>query len=448
MDGAMRSLIRSSLGGLCLVAASISAMEFFVASGGDHAEPVIAGPGATLSLDMDISDGVCVDIDPSATVDYHIGGASIPVGVCLTNSGSTAVSLFQYTLVYDDSRIDAGEIPNSGTALDDNPDANAGGTTFGSTTFPFDLGEFWDCSGEGTAFPEGDRDPAVGPDAGRTHSGNCASPAGPNTLVQGPLGVVWFDRVVFAQSEEEINIESALVWDDTNNEIGSCNPVFEVPLTCTGGTLNFVNCDSGLVSPDDESRANGPNVPDNDETWPNSDFIPGACDPDDDNDGLLDADEISGAQCNGVVTSAINVDTDGDHLTDGWECSWYFDGDPETNSDPSMTTSKYLGTGTADGDADRVPDSWEMRGYNSSGSDTDSDGFCSDLVEIASVDGNRAIGDPDRLSVARRALNIWGPDAAQDWVLDIDANGAVGDPDRLFVARAALLPDWLPKTCP
>jgi hypothetical protein len=212
--------------------------------------------------------------------------------------------------------------------------------------------------------------------------------------------------------------------------------------------LNFVNCDAGLVSPDDESRPNGPNVPDNDETWPNSDSMPGACDPDDDNDGLADGDETSGALCDGHVTNSINFDSDGDHLGDGWECSWYFDGNPATNSDPTLASSKFLGMSTADADGDRVPDTWEMRAYNASASSTDTDGFCADLVEIASVDGNRAIGDGDRLAVARRALNIWGPDTNQDWVLDIDGNGTVGDPDRLFVARAALLPDWQPKTCP
>jgi hypothetical protein len=58
------------------------------------------------------------------------------------------------------------------------------------------------------------------------------------------------------------------------------------------------------------------------------------------------------------------------------------------------------------------------------------------------------IGDSDRLAVARRALNIWPAEPVQDYVLDIDKNGGVADPDRLFVARAALLPDWLPKSCP
>jgi hypothetical protein len=102
-----------------------------------------------------------------------------------------------------------------------------------------------------------------------------------------------------------------------------------------------------------------------------------------------------------------------------------------------------------DADGDRIPDLWERRGYGVtvSSSDSDGDGY-HDLVELASIDENMVVNDVDRLVVARRALGIWGPDAAQDYVFDIDKNGVVNDGDRLFVARAALLPTWLPKSCP
>jgi hypothetical protein len=84
--------------------------------------------------------------------------------------------------------------------------------------------------------------------------------------------------------------------------------------------------------------------------------------------------------------------------------------------------------------------------------DSDGDG-CADLVETASVDGNKTSGDPDRLAVARRVLLQspydqpgYVPD--QDYVFDVSKNKMLGDEDRLFVARAVLLPDWLPKSCP
>jgi hypothetical protein len=201
---------------------------------------------------------------------------------------------------------------------------------------------------------------------------------------------------------------------------------------------------------DPERRPNGPLVPGDDDTWVNHDALGNACDPDDDNDGLLDMDEANGALCAARPTNPVLLDSDGDHLTDGWECL--------TGSDPNNAGSKALGGGTpTDVDGDRVLDVWEQRGYNASPNSTDSDNDgCHDLVEVASVDGdrvitdegNRVIGDSDRLSVARRRFGIWPADPVQDFVLDIDKNGTVADADRLFVARAALLPDWLPKSCP
>lgn len=202
------------------------------------------------------------------------------------------------------------------------------------------------------------------------------------------------------------------------------------------------------VNTDAAALPNGPLAPGDDVTIAKSDPSFDACDTDDDNDGVGDAAEVVHpvAGCPSA-TSAINpldIDTDGDHLTDGWEC---FAG--PTPTDPASGASKFNGSGSADADGDRIPDLWEMRGYNASGGSTDSDGDgCHDLVEVASVDGNMTIADPDRLSVARRALGVWTAEAAQDYALDIDKNGTVGDPDRLFVARAALLPGWLPKSCP
>jgi hypothetical protein len=186
---------------------------------------------------------------------------------------------------------------------------------------------------------------------------------------------------------------------------------------------------------------NGPLAPGNDTTILLSDASGDACDADDDNDGMSDASEATGAGCTGTPTIRVRIDSDGDHLTDGWECTH--------GSNPMDAMSKFPGSGSGDGDADRVTDLWEQRGYNASSSNTDSDADgCHDLVEAASIDGNKTIGDSDRLSVARRALGIWGANVAQDYVLDIDKNGVVGDADRLFAARAAVLPDWLPKSCP
>jgi hypothetical protein len=207
--------------------------------------------------------------------------------------------------------------------------------------------------------------------------------------------------------------------------------------------------DPGQTNTDGAPLDNGPNVPGNDVTIVNGGDANGdACDTDDDNDGLTDVDELGlpGPACPAAAapTDPLDMDSDGGHRTDGWECA--------NGTDPNNPAAEFLGAALPDGDGDNIPGHWEARGYNSSDSNTDTDGNgCWDMVELASVDGNMAVTDADRLAVARRALNIPPfnvPIATQDYVLDIDKNGTVGDPDRLFVARAALLPaPWVPKSC-
>lgn len=191
---------------------------------------------------------------------------------------------------------------------------------------------------------------------------------------------------------------------------------------------------------------NGPSVPGIDVTIVNGgDALGDVCDADDDNDGLSDLDELGlpGPACPAAIgpTDPLDLDTDGGHRHDGWECA--------NGTDPANALDEFVGSALPDGDGDNIAGHWEMRGYNASDASTDSDADgCWDMVELASVDGNLAVTDADRLAVARRALNVYAPEPNQDYVLDIDKNGVVGDPDRLFVARAALLPaPWTPKSC-
>ena len=57
-----------------------------------------------------------------------------------------------------------------------------------------------------------------------------------------------------------------------------------------------------------------------DRTWPNSDAAGDACDTDDDNDGILDADEAAGCNASGALSPTNLRDTDGDRVLDGAEC--------------------------------------------------------------------------------------------------------------------------------
>jgi hypothetical protein len=335
------------------------------------------------------------------------------------------------------------EVANASPSLDDNPDANAGSTTFGATS----LGASWDCS-VGGEHPTGDVD--VNNGTGVADSGQCASTAGPNTLTSGVLGVITMTKAPAACCIDlPITLQAAVVTGEDTNEIGSCNPTVTVAMTCQGATLRVVNCDNSFASNSDgEPRfVGGPNIP-GDATWPRHDRIIDECDLDDDNDGLTDEQETSGSACTGIMTTTFDLDSDNDSLIDGWECATLLDGDMGNDSYPNDAASRKPGASGGDADGDRVLNGWEQRGYNSRIDSTDSDGDgCHDLVEVASVDTNRAVTDADRLAVARRALGIWAPHAGQDWLLDINKNGVVEDSDRLFAARAALLPDWQPKLC-
>jgi hypothetical protein len=204
-----------------------------------------------------------------------------------------------------------------------------------------------------------------------------------------------------------------------------------------GGSCDIVNTDAAPLD-------NGPLAGGNDVTIVRGDTLGDSCDDDDDNDGVVDTAEVvfpvAGCAAATSVLQPLDMDTDGDHLTDGWECA--------NGSDPADGGSKFLGVPAGDSDGDRIGDIWEQRGYGATPGTMDADGDgCADLVEIASVEGNETISDVDRIIVARRAVGVWGPEPNQDYVLDIDKNGSVNDVDRIFVARAALLPDWLPKSC-
>jgi hypothetical protein len=401
--------------------------------------PVDVRSGVSLSLDMDITNGtgLCDPIDASANA--NIGPAALKVGVCLLNPlGTIPVAGYTFNVTYNDTIVDAPEVTDVVPAMDDNPDANDGATVFTSPTYPNELGDGWTCDGSVGSFPQGDNNTLTGAGNGNAYSGGCMSGAGPYALIEGPLGVITFD-VIGTGSDTLAFGESAVTAEDLS-EIGSCNQLGDTPMACVGGSVTVGGC-PGVPNTDQETRPNGPNIPDDDVTWPEHDTVGDLCDLDDDNDGLPDVAELTGTMCGGTPTLPIDVDTDGDRLVDGWECA--------NGSSPTDPMSKYMGPGVYDLDGDHVPDTWEARGYGASGGSTDSDtDGCGDMVEIGSSDGNRVLDDGDRLATSRRALGLLPPDPDQDYVLDMNKNGHVDDSDRLFAARAVLLPDWLPKSCP
>jgi hypothetical protein len=192
-------------------------------------------PTAILALDTDITNGAgpCTQIDDEAAIS---AGDSLQVGVCLINPGAIEpIAAFNYRIAYDDRIVVAPEMADAGTGLDDNPDANAGSTTFTSATHPVALGGGWDCSAGVGAYPKGDTDGVPQDGDGTVFSGGCGSAPGPNTLIRGPLGVITFNAL--ASGSTPLKLFRAAVTNDSLSELGSCDPVLDVPMLCLGATI-------------------------------------------------------------------------------------------------------------------------------------------------------------------------------------------------------------------
>jgi len=223
-------LMAALLGVLLGVAALVPASHL----GGVTKEAVAQSP--QLSLDADISDGgPCASIDSEITV---APGEAFQVGVCLR--GITApLGNFQLSVIYDDTVISAPEIPLSDGALDDNPDANAGATTWGEG-----LGENWTCDELSLGQqPIGDGDPETGRGHGRADI-VCWSLTGPWALGDdedaGVLAVISFNA--HPDQSGAISLELADVglgsWEAI--DLGSCNPpapMAAAVIDCIGATV-------------------------------------------------------------------------------------------------------------------------------------------------------------------------------------------------------------------
>ena len=90
---------------------------------------------------------------------------------------------------------------------------------------------------------------------------------------------------------------------------------------------------------------------------PTSDQFGDACDLDDDNDGILDAAEVSLDELKSICPLAtatldpLAIDTDGDRVTDGAEC--------ELGSDPANAASKPPPVAGTDTDGDGLSNGFE-----------------------------------------------------------------------------------------
>ncbi|MEX2245807.1 MAG: M28 family peptidase [Dehalococcoidia bacterium] len=215
----------------------------------------------------------------------------------------------------------------------------------------------------------------------------------------------------------------------------------------------------------DAAMSNGPGLSYDDVTVPAGDPLGDACDPDDDNDGLLDEDELSPFACapfdlsgtlhsspaGGDITNdddnggnpappmgtdtgddGPSWDTDNDGVLDGWECANGF------HPRDAMSRPAPL-LADVDSDGDGLLDSWEVRGWGTNPNVLDSDGDgVGDCKEAVDVDGSTAVnfsGD-----VLYFAYAVLVPGFGKTQAFDLDKNGVANfSGDVITAARLALL---------
>ncbi len=229
----IRNRARPVLLGLLVAAALLAVTALATMSRlGGNTQPAAAQDESSIvvSLDADTADGPCTDIDSSAS---HATGESYGVAICVQGLYvDFPIGVLSFDVLYDDTLNAAPDVADTGPGLDDNPDVNAGTTFWGDG-----LGDGWDCSGGGLAYPRGDKDAASGAGHGDAFL-SCRSSLGPWRLgdneTSGVIAVVSFTAV--AAGTDTLTIANGLLGYTDATEMGTCNPVVANPMTCNGAS--------------------------------------------------------------------------------------------------------------------------------------------------------------------------------------------------------------------
>jgi hypothetical protein len=176
----------------------------------------------------------------------------------------------------------------------------------------------------------------------------------------------------------------------------------------------------------------------NDTTLAMSDEPGDACDADDDNDGITDGNELTGAACGGKITNPLLADSDGDRAIDGAECSI---GTNPTLAGPTngvaAPTLAQCGALT-DTDGDKVLEARERCYFGTSPTNANSDGdACSDLREVYSINGDGAVNAIDLGLVAGAFATYPFGSPAYFYDYDVSKDGSVSAIDLGLIAGAS-----------
>jgi len=188
-----------------------------------------AQTGTRIALDADITNGVCDTVDANVRVPK---GATVGVAVCLLNAPEPAEAL-EVRVTYDISKVTVPERPDDAPALDDNPDANAGATTFGSQN----LGTGWDCTGFGAIAPVGEDPGTPSSDAHIVCNANLSSPD--EHLSNGAMAVIFFQTGSTAGGVSLAIDPVTSVAGHSGGDYAECLPTGGVQVPCDGATLTI-----------------------------------------------------------------------------------------------------------------------------------------------------------------------------------------------------------------
>ena len=171
---------------------------------------------------------------------------------------------------------------------------------------------------------------------------------------------------------------------------------------------------------------NGPNYAVDDVTWIMSDILGDACDADDDNDGVLDANEAAGCNGSGPL-DPLSRDTDGDRFLDGPECA------RGTNPATAASTPTLTSCGAStDADGDGLIDRAEVCFYNSNPNNTNSDGDnCGDGREVASLNADLVVSSGDQGMLAAELLRP----PPKHVNFDLNKDGVISSGDQGIMAN-------------
>jgi len=163
------------------------------------------------------------------------------LAVCVTDAPAP-IGAFSVSILYNrdengdviDPPLDTcTDIANAGTALDDNPDANAGTNTW-PNSLGDTLGGSWDCSNFGLAYPECE----FGGTDGLAKIA-CLSLTGPWDLGDDPAedgALAVLNLFAALPGTDNVSLQDVVIGDFTGAEIGSCNPDISFPIPCEGAT--------------------------------------------------------------------------------------------------------------------------------------------------------------------------------------------------------------------